>query len=175
VIPIDNTNDKPLGDEEVEKEVQQYLLRRKNSSIESEDLDIEFSSRGGYLPKLLKYDMFCFLLVLAIFVFALFIRAYRVEGPNWSVYQWKFHADLYWIRVFYGLLNFPFIFFVLPLVSDFLLHLKPTGYNRSGECVPMIKPKRTPAPTTAPPQATRVVAASVAASPRQAPTSIQVI
>jgi len=161
----DNTVDeKKMTNEEIEAQVQKHLLKRKDSSAETEeDREIEFAHRGGYLPYIMKYDMLCFGLTFALFILAITVRAYRVEGPNWNTYQWKFHADLYWLRVFYGLLNFPFIIFILPFVSDFLLHLKPTGYNRAGECVPMVKPKHKATNTPASPA--KAVVATVSEQP----------
>ena len=33
-------------------------------------------------------------------------------------------------------MSFPFLVFALPLVQDWVTHVKPTGYDRSGKCVP---------------------------------------
>ena len=33
-------------------------------------------------------------------------------------------------------MSFPFLVFALPLVQDWVTHVKPTGYDRSGKYVP---------------------------------------
>lgn len=76
-----------------------------------------------------------------------------------SEWQWEFKADLYWIKVLYGILSFPFAVFVLPLLSQVLLHVRPTAYNQGqqtpstnvphlvafvcsgGETVPLMPPR----------------------------------
>ena len=39
-------------------------------------------------------------------------------------------------QVVIALMSFPFLVFALPLVQDWVTHVKPTGYDRSGKCVP---------------------------------------
>jgi hypothetical protein len=56
--------------------------------------------------------------------------------------EWKVKADVYWLRCVYALLSFPFVIFKLPPLSLVLTHARPTGYTRTGRCVPMKKCKR---------------------------------
>ena len=37
-----------------------------------------------------------------------------------------------------GVLSLPFFVFTIPIVSNVLLHVRGTGYNRAGQCVPVI-------------------------------------
>jgi hypothetical protein len=55
--------------------------------------------------------------------------------------EWQFRADIYWLSVLVGVLSLPFAAFVLPVLSTLLLHVRPTGYNRAGECVPVQRKK----------------------------------
>jgi len=97
-----------------------------------------YERMGGYLRKLVFYDLFCFLLVTGLGIWALFSRPYRPSSGNFTEYEWMFRADMYWLKTFYGLLSFPFAAFVIPLLSRILMHVRPTGYTRAGVCVPRV-------------------------------------
>lgn len=94
------------------------------------------STRGGYLPALLNYDLVVFsLCVLTLFVFML-IRPYSIFFGRTFELSWMLRADIVMLKTLYGLLSFPFLIFVSPL-APILLHMRPTAYNKKGECVPV--------------------------------------
>jgi len=103
-----------------------------------------YDRMGGYLRKLVFYDLFCFALVTGLGVWAVLSRPYRPSGGNFTEYEWQFRADMFWLKTFYGLISLPFALFIIPLLSSILLHVRPTAYNRAGQCVPrnVLTPKQ---------------------------------
>jgi len=100
-----------------------------------------YDRRGGHLRGLLAYDVIIFLAAVAALIGGLWWRPYNVDqSGEFSDWEWKFRADMYWLRVLYAILSFPFMFFVLPVMDDVLMHVKPTAYNQSGDTVPRAKP-----------------------------------
>lgn len=57
-----------------------------------------------------------------------------------TVRRFRFRACLYWTRVVYAILSFPYVLFVVPGVSKIFSHTLPTGFDEWGRCVPL-KPK----------------------------------
>ena len=51
-------------------------------------------------------------------------------GTNWVV-----NAQLFHVKVVYGMLSFPWVILKLPMMYSLILSLKPTKYNRRGETV----------------------------------------
>jgi hypothetical protein len=47
----------------------------------------------------------------------------------------QFKQNLYWCKVFYGLLSLPFLPFIIPFFCKLLTHCEWTGYNEQGACV----------------------------------------
>mmetsp|Transcript_63397 Transcript_63397/g.163120 ORF Transcript_63397/g.163120 Transcript_63397/m.163120 type:complete len:453 (-) Transcript_63397:87-1445(-) len=104
--------------------------------------------KGGRLRGLLGYDMFCFLLscLLALGLMYVDVTHARPGGPPYreasfsdvleDVDTWTGHAAIYWARILYSFLSFPFIIFLIPGVNGILTHTSPTGYNEYGYCLP---------------------------------------
>merc|ERR550525_545102 len=64
----------------------------------------------------------------------------ELTGQEVPVHR-SLRVSLYFARIVYGLLCAPFTIFLVPGVSNLLLHVNPTGYNRQGYCVPyMLRP-----------------------------------
>lgn len=57
------------------------------------------------------------------------------HDDGWSKDNWKFASGLYWIKVTYGMMSFPFILLKIPGLSTIISHARPTGYNPYGNCV----------------------------------------
>lgn len=51
--------------------------------------------------------------------------------------EWLLKSDLYCLQTIYELLSFPFFFISFPIVRNVIMHLRATGYNQNGECVPL--------------------------------------
>lgn len=93
--------------------------------------------RGGRLTGLLGYDLFCFTAScgLCYFLSSNTANAQDVDLKE-AVHTWEFRTAIFWARVFYSMLAFPFILFVIPGVNSILTHTTATGYNGQGICVP---------------------------------------
>lgn len=97
-----------------------------------------YAGMGGKLRLFIFWDAFLLFLVVAITVLLLFTRPYRVTTSGaFAEFEWLFREDIFWLKTLYGLMAFPFAIFLIPVVSDFLLHTRDTGFNRAGDCVPM--------------------------------------
>merc|ERR1712113_109754 len=105
------------------------------------------------LTKWLRYDLiiFCFSIVLCYIIMCVDYAHLRPGGQPAEVVpppsemmdktweeakKWTGHAAIYWARIVYALLSFPFIFFWIPGLQGILTHTRTTGYNRNGICVP---------------------------------------
>mmetsp|Transcript_121251 Transcript_121251/g.350152 ORF Transcript_121251/g.350152 Transcript_121251/m.350152 type:complete len:512 (+) Transcript_121251:79-1614(+) len=102
------------------------------------------TSRGGRLRGLLWYDFWCFVLselVLAcMLLWHFYAEGFTSAGVFLHIFAWEFKASLYWARVLYSLLAFPFLVFNVPVLSSILTHTVPTGYNRNGAAVAWLLP-----------------------------------
>lgn len=97
-----------------------------------------YNGMGGKLRPMILYDAFILFLVCVVTVIMLFTRPYRVTTSGaFSKREWLFREDVFWLKTLYGLSSFPFVIFLLPVISGVLLHTRPTGYNRQGVCVPL--------------------------------------
>lgn len=94
------------------------------------------SGRGGYLVSLLRYDLFVFTFIIVCAILFILFRPYSIIFGEPLKFRFLFFADISMLKTLYGVLAFPFLVFASPL-KILLLHLRPTGYNKRGECVPM--------------------------------------
>jgi len=89
---------------------------------------------GGHLRNLLIYD------VCAIGVsFLAFVLACLVTG---TADAWRVQTNLFFARIVWGLLSLPFFLLTLPVFGKLLTHAEPTGFNESGDCVPISRAPR---------------------------------
>lgn len=84
-------------------------------------------SRGGYILRLLWYDLFSFAVCAGTFVYVLYLR-------NWQLQDWPTKHAFFPVQLVNGILSFPFFFFMVPVLRSILLHSVPTAYDRSGRC-----------------------------------------
>eukprot|EP00828_Plagiopyla_frontata_P032698 TRINITY_DN42566_c0_g1_i1.p4 TRINITY_DN42566_c0_g1~~TRINITY_DN42566_c0_g1_i1.p4 ORF type:complete len:113 (-),score=13.69 TRINITY_DN42566_c0_g1_i1:162-500(-) len=54
-------------------------------------------------------------------------------------HEWKTKSYFQMIRMFYGLLSFPFLIFSIPFLNNILTKSRPTGYDKYGRCLPKIQ------------------------------------
>lgn len=107
-------------------------------------------SRGGRLQGLLGWDITTFILSVA-FMFGLMyfdtshLRPGGMPATSPDIADvlgdfnmWEGHTAIFWARVFYSMLSFPFIVFLIPGLNSVLTHTTATGYNRNGICVPFM-------------------------------------
>jgi hypothetical protein len=104
------------------------------------DAEISSStSRGGRLARLLHYDIACFLLsIVWLVLWTVFTCRddFQQFGSILHVMRTsQFKQNLYWCKVFYGLLSLPFLPFIIPFFCKLLTHCEWTGYNEQGACV----------------------------------------
>jgi len=123
-------------------------LRDDVDSSEDEDTGFGLSTkccglevhqgRGGRLNRMLYYDLFCFLLSTCTLVVLEAWKYHKSDVP--SILQhcetWQFRATLFWSRVLYSFLAFPFFVINLPVLNSIFTHTEPTGYNKNGQAVP---------------------------------------
>jgi len=105
-------------------------------------------ARGGRLAGLLGYDFICFLLSCAFLAGLVYLDVSHLRpggkdvgdmdeaGLKQEMRSWIFKVNLFWARVFYAFLSFPFVIFMIPGINSILTHTTATGYNRQGVCVP---------------------------------------
>jgi hypothetical protein len=104
------------------------------------------SQKGGRLVGLVGYDLSCFLAscaLLCLLGYYDFVRKGEEVELNSKeiareVGSWEFKTAIFWARVFYSLLAFPFTIYMIPGLNSILTHTSPTGYNRQGLCVPYL-------------------------------------
>jgi hypothetical protein len=102
-----------------------------------------YGGRGGWLRWFMVYDVICAVIVVGLGVYAMSTRIYKLTENGWDEgdqWHWMARADLFYLRVVYGAFAAPFLLFALPGTSKLLLHLVPTAYNRSGDCLPCHDP-----------------------------------
>eukprot|EP00435_Cladocopium_sp_Y103_P053126 s1169_g16.t4 len=109
--------------------VLQIALVWNNAAIKIRD-HIETGSsrsRGGYILRLLWYDLFSFAICAGTFVYVLYLR-------NWQLQDWPTKHAFFAVQIVNGILSFPFFFFMVPILRSVLLHSVPTAYDRFGRC-----------------------------------------
>eukprot|EP00931_Biecheleriopsis_adriatica_P102421 TRINITY_DN77399_c0_g1_i1.p1 TRINITY_DN77399_c0_g1~~TRINITY_DN77399_c0_g1_i1.p1 ORF type:complete len:473 (+),score=70.74 TRINITY_DN77399_c0_g1_i1:203-1420(+) len=106
--------------------------------------------RGGRLRNLLVYDLVCFLFSLSFCAFLMYCdiadvreKGFNTEGISGdSIMSEAQHASgrvaIFWARIVYSFLAFPFLIFRIPGLSGILTKTTITGYNRHGVCVPFV-------------------------------------
>lgn len=114
-----------------------------NMHYESEAQVSERSRRR--LTRFLVYDMIIFLFCAGLTAWMAFgnlldskANVDVKESKSVSNSNWKFTMSLYWIKALYGILSFPFVLLKLPVISSFICHARPTGYNPFGRTVPYL-------------------------------------
>jgi len=112
--------------------------------------------RGGRLGRLLLWDL-CSFFMSSLFFFALVyidnahlrpggekVQLHSVISVKAELredmWTWRFKTALFFTRVFYAWLSFPFLIFKLPLVGGILTRTSASGYNKIGYCVPRMFP-----------------------------------
>jgi len=107
--------------------------------------------RGGRLQGLLLWDVVSFILSFLFMITLMFtdILHWRpggdpavIESPLETLElaaRTKDYSALFWARVLYAFLSFPFTLFLIPGLSSVLTHTTPTGFNRNGVCVPSVQ------------------------------------
>jgi len=92
--------------------------------------------KGGYIQRLMIYDMVCFLICIGTLAYVISTR------PGKKYDEWVAKHAFYAVQVIYGLTALPFFFLTLPLLQAVLLHAVPTAYDDEGRCVQVIGPPK---------------------------------
>ena len=82
-------------------------------------------SKGGRLKCFMFYDLITFILCVGIFLLCIFIGGKEKTGD-----LWRLKSHLYFVRIIYGLLSFPFLIFQLPFIQNILTKSRPTAYDK---------------------------------------------
>lgn len=123
----------------------------KEKDEKAEGVDSSGREEVSRLRKLLLWDMFWFLIaaVVVVFFFITFdyydpeddsVEPEPLTNPFEVFQNWRFRAHIYWIKVFYSFMTFPFMLWSLPVLSSLVSHAKPTGYSPNGHCIAMVPP-----------------------------------
>lgn len=119
---------------------------------------------GGRLLDLFRYDLVCFAVSAALFVFLASLKSAQIQkgqGKGASRFgaelhpgrplrkereleysdlgtagQWRYAPEMYFAKLLYSLLSAPYVLFNIPGINTLLTHTLPTGYNKRGSCVP---------------------------------------
>jgi len=95
--------------------------------------------RGGRLAGLMGYDLLCFSFSCGLLYFLAFVDSTEESvAIDRTLDKWEFRTAVFWARVFYSMLAFPFTIFMIPVMNSILTHTTATGYNRQGLCVPFM-------------------------------------
>jgi len=121
-------------------------LRAEDEEAADEDDDLldrdrpqEYrSDAGGYLPRLMFYDLAIFSGI-AAWVCYYGSRPGALAGHD---FHWQFRATLYWTKTTYGLLSLPFLAFVVPPFNSIFTHAVPTGYDQAGDVVRVLSARQ---------------------------------
>jgi len=86
--------------------------------------------------KYMIYDLFIFLICVGLVLWMVFGNLLSTDATvtkngsgGLTDSNWKFVMGLFWIKIFYGFMSFPFVLLKLPLLSTLISHARPTGYN----------------------------------------------
>ena len=95
---------------------------------------------GGALIYWVVWDVFAFACGVAITTPFLIseIHGGHITTFGEALTDWRLRCALYFCKVVIALMSFPFLIFAVPLVQDWVTHVKPTGYDQAGNCVPRL-------------------------------------
>jgi len=120
----------------------EYIEKRLNELNEKQKADASMvqGRPGGALIWFVLWDVFAF--VVGWVVTTPFLIS-EIEGAgitkvDQALHDWRLRCALYFCKVVIALMSFPFLIFALPLVQDWVTHVKPTGYDPAGNCVPKL-------------------------------------
>jgi len=100
----------------------------------------EFGKRqhrpGGALIYFVCWDVAIFTLGLSIVIPFLYRETQAAELSSLAEFlsDWRIRCGLYFLKVFVAILAFPFLIFALPLIQEWLTHVKASGYDTSANC-----------------------------------------
>lgn len=103
------------------------LTGKKDKTTKIPDDALKKYSRGGYLTSMYRYFVGIVLGTIASGALTLY---FMNDQP-----QWQLLGSLFWVRVIYGLLSFPFVLFKLPLAMQLFVCSTPTAYDQKGQTV----------------------------------------
>ena len=99
------------------------------------------SQPGGVLIYFLIWDLCAFLFVLAFLSWKVYTIKSQVGTWEAVLDDWRFGCSLYFCKMLTGFFCLPFLIFEVPVLSSSLTHVRMTGYDEGGSCVPKLKPK----------------------------------
>ena len=89
---------------------------------------------GGMVPYFLIYDVVVIFFLLVFLAFKLlWLRSQ--DSP-----EWLYWTTCYYVKLTWGLLSFPYLVYVVPVLGDSLHQAKPTAYDHTGVLCPRLTP-----------------------------------
>jgi hypothetical protein len=82
-------------------------------------------SKGGRLKCFMFYDLFTFGICVGLLFLFVFVKGTDMAGDLWRI-----KSHVYFVRIIYGLLSFPFLVFQLPFIQNILTKSRPTAYDK---------------------------------------------
>ena len=102
-----------------------YVSKTNQKNTENSCCCCDFNiSKGGRLKCFMFYDLITFALCVGLFLLFVFIG-----GKEMAEDLWRMKSHLYFARIIYGLLSFPFLIFQLPFAQAILTKSRPTAYD----------------------------------------------
>ena len=74
----------------------------------------------------------------ATFWFSVALLGFKIHLNGYTPDHWMFWVSLYYMKLLFALLSFPFLLFAVPILGDVLTLAKPTGYDKSGVLCPRL-------------------------------------
>jgi len=132
--------DHASGKAQIKDEDDPQYLERRLEELHAREFGQTEHRPGGALLYFVMWDVTAFSLAF-VFIF-LFMYSEVIEGDIHTVSEaladWRIRCGLYFLKVVIALLSFPFLIFALPFTQNWLTHVKPTGYDRAGNCIPSL-------------------------------------
>ena len=122
-----------------------YVEKRLEELAAGQKMDARVKGRpGGALIYFVVWDVFAFVLGWAVTTPFLVteVSLGGLTSFDMLLVDWRFKCALYFCKIVIALLSFPFLIFSIPLMQIWLTHVKPTGYDRAGNCMPRMSSKQ---------------------------------
>lgn len=118
--------DTDLDEQEIE-EIDASLI---SEAVSQARKDLGCTTRtGGYLPYFLVYDLLAAGFLAWRHIVNITSNSFSPDDPSTA---WKFWTTIFFAKLEYALLSFPFLIFALPVLGPALMKTKATGYDMRG-------------------------------------------
>ena len=116
--------------DDVEASSREITTESKHAALQLAREDFGTGKKIGFL---LTYFVAYDACVVVFLLCAILAPILIIHEPLWMLW-----VSLYYARIMYSLLSFPFLLFLVPIVGSSLHHAKPTAYDKQGMLVPKL-------------------------------------